>query len=243
MTADTVAGSPPPAADGPEQFGMQRQDYQSLDEGDQELLRTASHQGTLAPHPSSPRASNDNGEKPAAQKSQQSLQQPFIVHWDGPNDPENPLNWSKTYRWFLTVLMGLLTLNSSFTSSVPSGTVIDGMEYFHVSQEVMTLAITAYVIGFCLGPMVFAPLSEHVGRWPTFCIALTAYTAFNLGCALCKNIGSLIIFRLLAGCFASAPLTNCAAVISDVWDANTRGTAIAIFALAPFAGESFLDNF
>lgn len=28
------------------------------------------------------------------------------------------------------------------------------------------------------------------------------------------------------------------ALISDVWDANTRGKAVAVFALAPFAGPS-----
>lgn len=48
--------------------------------------------------------------------------------------------------------MGLLTLNSSFTSSLPSGTAAESMIYFGVSQEVITLAITAYVIGCVARP-------------------------------------------------------------------------------------------
>lgn len=34
-----------------------------------------------------------------------------LVTWDGPNDPENPQNWSHGYKWAITVLMSLMTLN------------------------------------------------------------------------------------------------------------------------------------
>ena len=33
------------------------------------------------------------------------------VTWDGPNDPENPQNWSYGYKWFLTIISSFLTLN------------------------------------------------------------------------------------------------------------------------------------
>ena len=33
------------------------------------------------------------------------------VTWDGPNDPNNPQNWSYGYKWFITLICGLLTLN------------------------------------------------------------------------------------------------------------------------------------
>lgn len=26
-----------------------------------------------------------------------------IVDWEGPHDPENPFNWSKKYKWLVTV--------------------------------------------------------------------------------------------------------------------------------------------
>lgn len=35
----------------------------------------------------------------------------FKVSWDGPNDPDNPQNWSKPYKWLITILCCLLTLN------------------------------------------------------------------------------------------------------------------------------------
>jgi len=36
---------------------------------------------------------------------------PNRVGWDGPNDPENPQNWSYSYKWFITILSSLLTAN------------------------------------------------------------------------------------------------------------------------------------
>lgn len=36
---------------------------------------------------------------------------PNLVDWDGPNDPKNPQNWSRRYKWFVTVFCSILTLN------------------------------------------------------------------------------------------------------------------------------------
>lgn len=33
------------------------------------------------------------------------------VTWDGPDDPENPQNWSKSYKWFITCLCMVMTVN------------------------------------------------------------------------------------------------------------------------------------
>ncbi len=36
---------------------------------------------------------------------------PWKVHWDGINDPENPWNWSKRRRWGMTILVSTLAFN------------------------------------------------------------------------------------------------------------------------------------
>lgn len=60
--------------------------------------------------------------------------------------------------------------------------------------------------------------------------------SFQVGGALAKNTAQILVFRFLGGVFAAAPLTNSGALIADIWDAKTRGKALAIFTLAPFAG-------
>lgn len=34
-----------------------------------------------------------------------------LVGWDGPDDPENPQNWSKTYKCFVTGICAIITFN------------------------------------------------------------------------------------------------------------------------------------
>ena len=34
-----------------------------------------------------------------------------MITWDGPNDPSNPQNWSNKYKWLVTVVCTVMTLN------------------------------------------------------------------------------------------------------------------------------------
>jgi len=40
----------------------------------------------------------------------QELRDPDVVDWDGPNDPENPLNWPEGRKWGLIACLGAVTL-------------------------------------------------------------------------------------------------------------------------------------
>jgi MFS family permease len=71
-----------------------------------------------------------------------------------------------------------------------------------------------------------------------FIIGFFGYFIFQIACALAPNTASILVFRFLSGCFAACPLTNSGAVLGDIWDPETRGTATAIFTLAPFAGPA-----
>ncbi|KAG8680413.1 hypothetical protein FRC11_002525, partial [Ceratobasidium sp. 423] len=162
----------------------------------------------------------------------------FLVQWDGPDDPANPKNWSRPYRWYLTVLGGVAVLNATFASSAPSGIEGQLIKDFNLSTIVAILTISLFVVGYCVGPLLWGPLSENYGRRPIFLLGFVVYTGFQIGGALAPNLASVLVFRFLGGTFAACPLTNSGAVIADIWDADTRGKALALFTLAPFAGPA-----
>ncbi|KAI0739594.1 MFS general substrate transporter [Daedaleopsis nitida] len=156
----------------------------------------------------------------------------------GPDDPDNPKAWSRLYRWYITMLSAILLLNATFASSSPSGVLPGLIQQFKFSEEVGTLTISIFVLGYCVGPLLWGPLSEYIGRKPVFLVTFLFYTGFQIGSALAPNTASVLVFRFLGGTFAAAPLANSGAVISDIWDVDTRGKALAWFTLAPFAGPS-----
>lgn len=81
-----------------------------------------------------------------------------------PHDPENPMNWSKAYKWYCTSVVALTCFVVAFASSVITADIEGVMEEFNVSEEVALVSISLFVVGFGVGPMVFAPLSEVYGR-------------------------------------------------------------------------------
>ena len=59
---------------------------------------------------------------------------------------------------------------------------------------------------------------------------------WNTVCGFAESKSSLIAFRFLAGLGGSAPLSIGGGVIGDLFDAEHRGQAIAIYSLAPLIG-------
>ncbi|BFZ63705.1 hypothetical protein YB2330_004837 [Saitoella coloradoensis] len=152
------------------------------------------------------------------------------------DDPLNPKNWSRGRRWYITALSGLLVLNATFASSAPSGCIPQIMQELGANELAATGAITTFVGGYCVGPLLWAPMSEIWGRRPLFLVSFFLYTVMNIPAALTPNIGGLLAARFVGGLAASCPLTNSGGVLADIWDPLTLGYGMAIFALAPSAG-------
>ncbi|WVQ79622.1 hypothetical protein IAT38_001722 [Cryptococcus sp. DSM 104549] len=160
---------------------------------------------------------------------------PYIVDYL-PNDPSNPYNWSKGYRWGITALIGVATLCPPFASVSYSSTIGEVVVAFGISKELAIAGISLFIAGFGLGPLFWAPVSEIYGRNVAFYASYPAFSIFNLGTALSHNTVSLLVTRFFAGVFGSSPLTNAGAQIGDMWAVNERAMATSVFALAPFLG-------
>lgn len=160
---------------------------------------------------------------------------PYVVSWI-PNDPRNPMLLSMTKKVSITIVVSAAALAVAVASSAYSGAMAQVMEGLDVGNEVATLGLSLFVIGFAIGPLFWAPLGEFVGRQIPFIISLGLMTIFLAGCAGAKNIQTLIVLRFLGGASGSAPFTNSGGVISDMFPAEQRGLALCLFAAAPFMG-------
>ncbi|KAI9645771.1 MFS siderochrome iron transporter 1 [Ciborinia camelliae] len=160
---------------------------------------------------------------------------PYVVEYI-PGDRRNPLNFTMLKKWTITILLAFATLAVSFVSSAYTGGIDQILETFNIGTEVIILGVSLFVLGFAIGPLLWAPLSELYGRQVLFIGTYAMLTAFNAGAAGAKNIQTLLIMRFFAGAFGSSPLTNAGGVIADMFSAAHRGVAMSIFAAAPFLG-------
>jgi multidrug resistance protein len=151
-------------------------------------------------------------------------------------DPEHPHNWSRVYRWYITLVASALVVCIAYGSSIVTGGLGLIQEKYNVSLEVAILTCSIMVCGFAVGPLLWSPLSEIIGRRPVYIISLALYVIFNIPCALSPNIGGLLVCRFLCGVFSSSGLSLAGGTIADIWSTEERGMAIAYFAAAPYCG-------
>lgn len=67
------------------------------------------------------------------------------------DDPENPKNWSKAYKWYCTMVVAWTCFVVAFCSSVITANLEGPMKDFNVSREVSFVVIAVFVIGFGVG--------------------------------------------------------------------------------------------
>ncbi|CAI6099810.1 unnamed protein product [Clonostachys chloroleuca] len=167
----------------------------------------------------------------------QSSTDPDVVDWDGPDDPKNPMNWPPQKKNTIVALISLITFITPLASSVFAPAINQVMAEFNSTDEQLaSFIVSVYLLGFCFGPLVLAPLSEMYGRLWIYHICNVLFIVFNVACALAPNLAGLIIFRLLAGLFGCCPLTLGAGSIADIIPQERRGAAMAFWAMGPILG-------
>lgn len=163
---------------------------------------------------------------------------PSDLDWDGPDDKENPFNWSKTKKWFITAVTAYSCLCISLGSSLYVEGIPEIMVKMGVSQTLGLSGLTFYLIGLALGPVIASPLSELIGRRNIYITAFPASLLFTMGVGLSQNITSILVLRFFAGLIASPPMAVSGGTISDLWGNSPvdMALAMAFFCLAPFLG-------
>ncbi|KAL8665668.1 MAG: hypothetical protein Q9168_007651 [Polycauliona sp. 1 TL-2023] len=172
-------------------------------------------------------------------QSSKSVKDPNLVTWDGPDDPQNPKNWSKKQRWAATIVVSSFTFISPVSSSMVAPAISTIASEFKITNEVESqMLLSIFVLGYAIGPLFIGPLSEVYGRVPVLQLANLVYLVFNTACGACKNKQEMIAFRFLSGLGGSAPLAIGGGVLSDCWKAEQRGRAISLYSLAPLLGPA-----
>lgn len=164
---------------------------------------------------------------------------PNLVTWDGPDDKENPKNWSTRRKWAATLVVSSFTFISPVSSSMVAPALAAISSEFNITNQVeQSLVLSIFVLAYAIGPLFLGPASEMFGRVIVLQLANLIYLFFNLGCGLAKTSGQEIAFRFLSGLGGSAPLAIGGGVLSDLFTAEQRGRAISIYSLAPLLGPA-----
>ncbi|KAF2215674.1 hypothetical protein CERZMDRAFT_94075 [Cercospora zeae-maydis SCOH1-5] len=156
--------------------------------------------------------------------------------WAGPDDPDNPLNWSLLKKFCHFCPVAFIGFAVTAASSLITPAIQDLQNYFNISRTAAILPLTLYVMGLGFGPTIAAPVSEKYGRSVVYKVTLPVCILFLVGSGLSKSFASLCVTRFLAGTAGGPVLAVGAGTNADLFLPIDRAFSSALFIMMPFLG-------
>ncbi|EHK41305.1 hypothetical protein TRIATDRAFT_84876 [Trichoderma atroviride IMI 206040] len=175
--------------------------------------------------------------KDATENAETPWNEEFLVVF-GPDDQENPLNWSSKVKWGVTAAVSSTGFIRIMVSTMMAPAIETIAEELHMTPIESTMALSVYVLATALGPMVIGPLSEVYGRKSIYHVTNIWFLVWNLICGFGHSKGLLIAARFLAGFGASAVFSLAYGVLGDVWPPEKRGRSLSLYLLIPLTGAA-----
>lgn len=136
-----------------------------------------------------------------------------IIGWESQDDPTMPFNFSSRDKWVWVGLLSVITLLTPFASSILSPAIATLDKEFHNENEIVgSMTVSIYLLGYVVGPIIIAPLSEIYGRKVVLTTANAFFCVWQIGCALAPNIETLIVSRFFSGVGGAGCLVSSIAV-------------------------------
>ncbi|PYI16909.1 MFS transporter [Aspergillus violaceofuscus CBS 115571] len=155
-------------------------------------------------------------------------------------DPNDPLNWSSAFRYYIAVLVCLAVFFCNFLSAGPTVAIVEITVDFlgpqgpnfsaHISKVAYFFSTTALCQG--IGMLFWMPFIVKYGRRPIYVISFVLYVVTGFWTGFAKTYGVELAGRIVMGFAAGAgeclgPLT-----IADIFFLHERGTVMALYTAA-----------
>ena len=150
------------------------------------------------------------------------------------------MNWGKPKKFWATFCICFLTFSVYIGSAIYSAGIDDVTRVFGVSRVAATLGLTLFVLGYALGPTLWAPMSEipQIGRNPVYIGTLALFVVLQVPTALAVNFGMLLAFRFITGFVGSPSLATGGASIGDMYTPSKRTYGIAVWGIGAVMGPT-----
>ena len=138
---------------------------------------------------------------------------------------------SRKQYFFIILILGSLATVSPFSIDMylpgfpriasDLGTTIDKVQF----------SLTSYLIGICLGQVLYGPLLDRFGRKQPLYAGLALYVLASFGCALTSSVDALIMMRFFQAMGGCVGLVASQALVSDLFPSEKRAEVFSLITL------------
>ncbi|AKJ43877.1 Bcr/CflA family multidrug efflux MFS transporter [Pragia fontium] len=115
--------------------------------------------------------------------------------------------------FILGLLSMLMPLSIDMYLPAMPGIALD----FGVSDGMVQLTLSAYIIGFAVGQLFYGPMADSIGRKPVIIGGVFVFALAAAGCALVQTVEQLILLRCLHGLAAASASVVISALMRDMF--------------------------
>lgn len=151
-------------------------------------------------------------------------------------DPNDPLNWSRTWKWLTMSSMALSTFNWVFSPLSLAPQVPYYMKSFDSTLPAVInfIGVSILVLGFT--NLIWIPLSRGFGRRPMAIVTTLITTASCIWRAKATTYHSFLGAAVLCGIGASPGETLGPILIADIMFLHERGRWMGVYQWAFWSG-------
>ncbi|KAI9730069.1 MAG: hypothetical protein M1834_006061 [Cirrosporium novae-zelandiae] len=186
--------------------------------------------------PATNAAFNDEGQEYANEEGERPEPEPLTS-----TNPEQPLEYtafSKNEVRFIVFMCSWAGFFSPVSANIYFPALETLAQFLHVSDSLINLTITSYMIFQGLAPTIIGSLSDSNGRRPAYMICFTIYIGANIGLALQSNYAALLVLRMVQSAGSSGTVALASAVVADVSTSSQRGMYMGLATAGALLGPS-----
>lgn len=177
-----------------------------------------------------------NANKPASSSSS-STGGGERIGFDGPKDPDDPMNWPIRKKFSIVTNVALLSALGQMSSCMLAPAAEQVTTEFRTANMTMgVLVVSVFMVGTAAGLLLTSGVSEVYGRCAVIHATNVLFVVFGVAAAVSSSIGQLVMFRLLQGVAAAAPPAIGGGVIGDMFVPCERGRATAMYGFGLLLG-------
>ncbi|OIW26046.1 MFS general substrate transporter [Coniochaeta ligniaria NRRL 30616] len=152
-----------------------------------------------------------------------------------------PESWPSWRKWVYIALVSYCDCLTFLVSMMLAPSVPQVLATFRPGgggKPLGSFSVTVYILGFCIGPLLLAPLTDIYGRTRLYRVYIVGYIILTVACGLSPSLETLIVFRFFAGCFGGAPMAIGGAVIADMYPPGERMRPMACYSAGTMLGPT-----
>ena len=104
------------------------------------------------------------------------------------------------------------------------------------SQDQIAWVLTSYIVAAAIVTPSTGYLAARLGLKRVFLISVAGFTVASVLCGAAQNLGEIVVFRVLQGCFGAPLVPLSQTVLMNINPPERQGSAMAIWGVAVMAG-------